>query len=101
MSIWLDGSDFLNHGIDTRYSITNGNNYIQLAQDIILNNNTFVYYQLDTCARESGILITPTELPNMSSITMCCWGKRNVNNNYMTTFYAGNSNNEFMEARLR
>lgn len=101
LQVWLDGTDFFNHGVNQDYTITNGNNFNELVMQTIKNNEVSTYYKKAAANRDNGIKITPTALMNYTIMTMCAWGMRAANNNYMNFFTCGKTSSPIIEIRLR
>lgn len=101
LQVWLDGTDFFNHGVNQDYTITNGNNFNELVMQTIKNNEVSTYYKKGSANRDNGIKITPTVLMNYTIMTMCVWGMRAANDNYMNLLTCGNNSSPIIEVRLR
>ena len=101
LQVWLDGTDFFNHGVNQDYTITNGNNFNELVMQTIKNNEVSTYYKKAAANRDNGIKITPTALMNYTVMTMCAWGMRAANNDYMNLLTCGNNSSPIIEIRFR
>ena len=99
--VWLDGTDFLNHGISNAYTILNGTSFNSLVTQTINNKSFSTYYKKSATSRSNGIIITPFQLPNLTNITMSCWGKKVNENNHNNLFTCGNTSEPFMEMRFK
>ncbi len=101
LQIWLDDTDFLNHGINNSYTITNGNNFNKLVMQTIKNNEVSTYYKSAAANRDNGIKITPTALQNYITVTMCAWAMKATEANHQNIYTCGNNSTPFLETRLR